>query len=459
MADAAAATVPGEASSSSSAAATTTVLDSLGEDITRIVTPVSTCMLLVVLLVSLLSSPSSPSPFTAAFSAAAGPGGGGDDITTALITAVTFVVAVTAATFLLAFLFYLRCTPCLRAYLGFSSLSVLLLLGGHVALLLLSRLRLPLDAASFALLLPNAAAALALAALSPASVPIALHQAALVAIAVLTAFWFTLLPEWTTWALLVAMAVYDLAAVLLPGGPLRLLLELAIERNEEIPALVYEARPVDPRHGHNWRLWRERTQSGAELDASSTVEVLGEVLGTNLGASSAGNLGVSAIRSDERVGLAGDARNLRLGTSMPNLSSDSASAQVEVLPASPEISVSVPEMRVPLIQPRPERTRDEEDDEDGIGLSSSGAIKLGLGDFIFYSVLVGRAAMYDYMTVYACYLAIIAGLGITLLLLAFYRKALPALPVSIALGVVFYVLTRTLLETFVMQCSTNLVMF
>ncbi len=37
------------------------------------------------------------------------------------------------------------------------------------------------------------------------------------------------------------------------------------------------------------------------------------------------------------------------------------------------------------------------------------SIKLGLGDFIFYSVLMGRAAMYDFFTVFACYLAIIAG--------------------------------------------------
>ncbi|CAN6323331.1 unnamed protein product [Urochloa humidicola] len=456
MADAAAA-VPGDPP------ARATVLDSLGEDITRIVYPVSACMLLVVLLVSLLSSPDSPSPLTASIAAATGGGvsggGGGDDIPTALITALTFVVAVTAATFLLALLFYLRCTPCLRAYLGFSALAVLLVLGGQVALLLLTRLRLPLDAVSFALLLPNAAGALALAALAPASVPIALHQAALVAVAVLTAFWFTLLPEWTTWALLVAMAVYDLAAVLLPGGPLRVLLELAIERNEEIPALVYEARPVDPRHGRNWRLWREGRQPGGDLDASSTtVEVIGEVLGRHLDANS-GNSSSPQVR--EAPTSAGDVNNSRhLATLAAALSSsDSTVAQAEEVPALQEHRVAVAEMRVPLIQPRPERSGEEEEDEDGIGLSSSGAIKLGLGDFIFYSVLVGRAAMYDYMTVYACYLAIIAGLGITLLLLAFSRKALPALPVSIALGVVFYVLTRTLLEEFVVQCSTNLLMF
>ncbi|CAI9786803.1 unnamed protein product [Fraxinus pennsylvanica] len=45
-----------------------------------------------------------------------------------------------------------------------------------------------------------------------------------------------------TWVLLIAIALYDLAAVLLPSGALRLLVELAISRDEDIPALVYEAR-------------------------------------------------------------------------------------------------------------------------------------------------------------------------------------------------------------------------
>ena len=75
------------------------------------------------------------------------------------------------------------------------------------------------------------------------------------------------------------------------------------------------------------------------------------------------------------------------------------------------------------------------------------------------SVMVGRAAMYDMLSVYAAYLGIMAGLGATLLLLAIARRALPALPFSIALGALFYLCARALLEPFVLPISTALLAF
>lgn len=53
------------------------------------------------------------------------------------------------------------------------------------------------------------------------------------------------------------------------------------------------------------------------------------------------------------------------------------------------------------------RSEDEVDDPYDLGMPS--AVKLGLGDFIFYSVLVGRASLYDWMTVYSSFISVIAG--------------------------------------------------
>jgi presenilin 1 len=61
--------------------------------------------------------------------------------------------------------------------------------------------------------------------------------------------------------------------------------------------------------------------------------------------------------------------------------------------------------------------------------------------------------------VYACYLAIVAGLGATLILLAVWQRALPALPISISFGVLFYFLARLFMDPFVLDMSTNLVFF
>ncbi|KAL0342434.1 UNVERIFIED_CONTAM: Presenilin-like protein [Sesamum calycinum] len=420
------------------------VLETLGEEIIRIVTPVSICMLAVVILVSILNGDSSSRgdlPITTMATIAYSESSSDstwDKLKGALLNSLVFVAVVTVVTFLLVLLFYLRCTKFLKYYMGFSAFLVLGFMGGEIALLLIQDFSFPVDCITFAILLFNFTVVGVLAVFM-SKMAIFVTQAYLVVIGMLVAYWFTLLPEWTTWVLLVAMALYDLAAVLLPGGPLRLLVELAMSRDEDIPALVYEARPVINDSGPSGgvvrrRVWRE--------ERGDTDE----------------NQGLSA---NTRSGLASDSTpGTHLSVGIGEHERNLADAE------EGRVTGGDSELTTPLIQHINVRMNSSENAVpsenlvlEGIGLGSSGAIKLGLGDFIFYSVLVGRAAMYDFMTVYACYLAIIAGLGVTLMLLAFYRKALPALPVSIMLGVLFYLLTRLLLEDFVVQCSMNLLMF
>lgn len=60
---------------------------------------------------------------------------------------------------------------------------------------------------------------------------------------------------------------------------------------------------------------------------------------------------------------------------------------------------------------------------------------------------------------FAAYLAIMAGLGLTLVCLAVFQKALPALPFSVALGVMFYFLCRLVLEPFLVPLATHYTYF
>ncbi|KAE9415615.1 hypothetical protein Angca_006096, partial [Angiostrongylus cantonensis] len=81
-------------------------------------------------------------------------------------------------------------------------------------------------------------------------------------------------------------------------------------------------------------------------------------------------------------------------------------------------------------------------------------IRLGLGDFIFYSLLVGTASTHgDWATTLACFVSILTGLGFTLVLLVLLQKALPALPISVTFGVIAYFSSRFAMSKFAVELN------
>lgn len=237
------------------------------------------------------------------------------------MNALVMVGTLFGVTTLLLLLYKFRCYMLIYGWLFLSVGSLLLLFGGFVAQQLLELYAVPVDWPSAYLLMYNTAVLGTLLIFwtelgCGPNPPRALQQSYLVVVSALLAWSATKLPEWTTWGVLLAVALWDIVAVLTPRGPLKMLVEEAEKRQEPIPGLVYE---------------------GAD-------------------------------------------------------------------------------------------------------------IKLGLGDFVFYSVLVGRASMSSATAAVTCALAVLTGLCATLALLPILQRVLPALPISIAVGIAFYFSTTAFLS-------------
>lgn len=109
---------------------------------------------------------------------------------------------------------------------------------------------------------------------------------------------------------------------------------------------------------------------------------------------------------------------------------------------------------------------DEIDSSSPLSNSSTGyiespekSVKLGLGDFVFYSVLVSRAAKSGFLPFLSCFVMIFLGLGSTIFLLAVYKRALPALPISIICGVFAYFGTKYIIVPSISTTENNSIYF
>lgn len=327
-------------------------IDAHAATVTAIMRPVAVTMALVVWLVRLIHTVTANVSIGLAYHEQAGDSTG-TKFVGSLENAAIFVVMITLTTVLFVLLYKYRCLKVLFGWLIMSTALMLGMFGGSLLWMACVATNTGLDYITVAFVLWNftVVGILAIFWHAPASV----NRAFLVCVSALMATFFTLLPEWTTWSILVAISLYDLAAVLCPYGPLRLLVEAAQQRREPIPALLYNGSLV--------------------------------------------------------MGMAG---------------ADDAQADDDAVDAA----------------------RDE-DEEEGRG------VKLGLGDFVFYSVLLGRAALFDMLTVFTCFIAILTGLFGTLVLLSLCQRALPALPFSIALAMLCFFFTRFYLLPFVVLLGTN----
>ncbi|KJH46831.1 Presenilin [Dictyocaulus viviparus] len=296
----------------------------------------------------------------------------------AIINASTFLLLVVISTFLLLFLFYYKFYCLLHGFIMLSTFMLVTLFSFMQYQQILSDLNIPVSIVVMVFIHLNIAVVQLMSIFWIG--PMKVQQGSLILISVtVTLTIMQILPKWTSWTLLVTLALWDLFAVLSPCGPLKLLVETAEKRGEDLmPAMIYTGI------ASFLQSTSSKSPTSAEVEGSSPIK-------DKIKTKSSGNT-VESLR-------------------MPSLNSEAE-----------------------------ERN-----------------IRLGLGDFIFYSLLVGSASVDgDWVTTLACFVSILTGLGFTLVLLVILQKALPALPISITFGVLAYFSSRYAVSKFVLELNRKL---
>lgn len=260
--------------------------------------------------------------------------------------------------------------------------------------------------------------------------PLILLQVYLVYISsIMTILILTMLPPITCWLLLGVLVLWDLVAVLAPFGPLGLLIDLVEKRqrnNEkvDIPAIMIYSTMV------------YFTMSMAELSKQQQQSQ---------------QASTSQQYQQASISLQSQQPNSTQQASFTQQSIQINSTQQSQQPNSTQQSTST------------QQTKNQNDTmkkSAGKRKPKRGSRpKLGLGDFIFYGLLVGKTTqMATLLTAIFAAFTIIFGLMWTLFLLTYYQKALPALPISLTLAIIVVLIAHFLSEPFCQILNCNIIL-
>ncbi|XP_077547825.1 presenilin-1-like [Haemaphysalis longicornis] len=423
--------------------------------VVKILAAVSCCMLVVIFMVSVnprfldnqgttlpytpLPDTDEQMPFTRATNATAN----------ALILLGTVVVM----TVFMVSLYYYRFYKVINAWVGLACATLLILSPLTYIDVIFSTFNLPADHFSVGMFVYNFAALGLVVVLSTG--PLVLQQFYLIMESSFMALMLIkYLPAWTVWVVLCLIPIWDLVAVLAAHGPLRILVETAHERKEGLqPGLVFSTMIVGTFPGMASRQQQAPSSaagpSGHHRGPSSehrAFDARGE-----LGTSSQGK---SDVEHSDR------SRSARMPSSVASSVRESYTEEQVVRGPPSEVVVFSPAKQAPKrVDPTARRTQvgiphgpsPKDDAPRSVPTSEDQerqGIKMGLGDFVFYCVLVGKVATFgDWAIVAACFVGILVGICVTLALLAVTQSALPALPVSLAFGL-FFVASQQAVQSF-----------
>jgi len=409
----------------------------------------------------------------------------GQTLARSLANSLVIVSVICFMTFGIVLLYKFRCMKCLTGYMIFSSSMLLGVMGGTMMKVAIEKYRIPISNITFYFASYNFAIVGTISIFSQLGVPMYVTQAYLVATSVILAWQLSHFDEWTSWCLLVMLALYDLCAVLTPCGPLKALVSLMQqEGSPDMPGLLYEAelpaeisRPVNrsssssPPSNANYdesvRSVDDQPPSNANYtqpsSSSSTPNTTMLPLAIAriyrlpiIPATASASTTAPLLQNTDHIQTSNNYTPAQLLSKVQAVLPNSG-ARIDTVTNNADgkpryvVRDRHGNIKRTLLLDNNGRVFEEVDDDDDSSTSfkEKSTIKLGLGDFIFYSVLVSKAAMYSFTTFMACMLVILAGLGMTLVLLSVYHKALPALPISIFLGVTFYLVTRLVIEPWI----------